>query len=293
MSSPSSIRNHHAMTNQQSQPSTSYSRALITGASSGIGLALCRLLASKKISLLITGRDIGKLNALAQELSSTVDVIAFPADLDSDQGRAIIIDKIYQYLPDLIINNAGFGLYGEALTYETKEQLKIANVDAIAVLELTLEGARAMVSAGQKGVILNVSSAAAFQVFPCLAVYAASKAFVNSISESFDFEMRKHGIRILASCPGMVSTAFSSRAAGVHIAKENVQTMTADFAAKQIWRQIEKQKILHIFDWKTRFATWLSRFIVPKSWVAAIITKIIEARHPHRKIITQNKPPTT
>lgn len=270
------------------QKHPSFTRALITGASSGIGSALCRLLASKYIPLLITGRDASRLNALAQELSPLVEVAAFQADLENIEGRAKILDKIYQYQPNLIINNAGFGLYGEALTYETQEQLAIANVNAMAVLELTLEGARAMLSNGQKGTILNVSSAAAFQAFPCLAVYAASKAFVNSASESLDFEMRKHGIRVLASCPGMVSTAFSSRASGGEVLKDSVPSMSADFAAKQIWHQIEKQRPVHIFDWKTRFSIFLSRFVVPKSWVAALLSKIIESRHPHRTIIKIN-----
>lgn len=278
------------MTNERSSDIPKFSRALITGASSGIGSALCRLLASKNIPLIITGRDSTRLNVLVKELSSSVDVIAFTADIDSPQGRTTIIDKIYEHTPNLIINNAGFGLYGEALTYETQEQLKIVDVNAVAVLELTLEGARALISARQKGTILNVSSASAFQVFPCLSVYAASKAFVNSFSQSLDFEMRKYGIRILTSCPGMVSTNFSARAAGTESVNENVPKMSAEFAAQQIWQQIENEKPLYIFDWKTYFSTLLSRFLVPKSWVAALLTKIIEARHPPRNIIERKKP---
>lgn len=268
--------------------SNRFSLALVTGASSGIGEALSRLLASKNIPLMITGRNAAKLNQLAQELTPFVDVIAFTADLADASGRSLIINKIYEYHPDLIVNNAGYGLYGQALSYETKDQLGIANVDAVAVLELTLEGVRAMLSENQKGIILNVSSAAAFQVFPCSAVYAASKAFVNSISESFDFELRKQGIRVLTSCPGMVSTEFSSRASGVKTFDQKVPMMTAEFAAQEIWRQIENEKRVHIFDWRTRLGTILSRFI-PTSWVANLMMKVIEARHPPRSLILRKK----
>lgn len=259
------------------------SLALVTGASSGLGTALCYLLASKNIPLIITGRDVGRLNALAVELKPFVDVIVFAADLAEAEGRTKVVEHIYEYRPDLIINNAGFGLYGEALTYTTKEQLEIVQVNAAAVLELTLEGARAMASAQQKGVILNVSSAAAWQVFPCFTVYAATKSFVNHISEALDFEMQPFGVRVLVSCPGMVSTSFSSRAAGRPVISHRKGAMTAVFAAEQIWWQIEKRKRVHIFDWKTRLATYFS-FFWPTSWKAYFLSKVIKSRHSPRSL---------
>lgn len=263
-----------------------FSLALVTGASSGIGTAFCHLLASKNIPLMITGRDAGRLNALANELRAFVDVVVFAVDLAEAEGRATMIKYMYDYRPDLVINNAGFGLYGEALTYETKEQLEIVQVNATAVLELTLEGARAMLSAQQQGVILNVSSAAAEQVFPCLAVYAATKTFVNQISEALDIEMQPYGIRVLTACPGMVSTAFSSRAAGQPVVSKTKGVMTANFAAEEIWWQIRKGKRKHIFDWKTRLATYFSS-LLPTCWTARFLAKIIESRHPRREIIAR------
>lgn len=264
-----------------------FSLAFVTGASSGIGGALCRLLAKKGVPLMITGRDAAKLNAVTTELKPFVDIISFTADLAVAKERSRLIDKLYEYQPDLIINNAGFGLYGEALTYKTEEQLEIVNVNATAVLELTLEGARMLVTAGKKGVILNVSSAAAMQIFPCMAVYSASKAFVNQVSESLDYEMRPYGIRVLAACPGMVSTEFSTRAAGGKKEPINEKTpvMSPEFAAEQLWWQITKQKPLYIFDWKVRLSTFFSRILLPKSLVARFLTKIIKARHPPRPII--------
>ena len=262
--------------------------ALVTGASSGIGEALCRVLAKNGVSLLITGRNREKLALLANELKPFVSVEFFTADLNQNLGRAIVIEKIYQKVPDLIINNAGFGLYGQVLTHETKKQMEIFEVDAATVLELSIEGARALVSAGKPGVILNVSSAAAFQIFPSFAVYAASKAFVNSFSESFDEETKQYGIRILAACPGMVDTKFRERASEGSETKKYSFSMSPETAAKEIWKQINKKKVIYIFDWKYRLVTFLKK-LLPNRFVLSQVRRIIDSRYTSRQIIKKEK----
>src|SRR5580693_8214964 len=149
--------------------------ALVTGASSGLGKALCHLLAKKGVRLIVTGRNRSKL----EELHGLVHV----ADLA--QSRDSLIKLIHEHVPDLVINNAGWGLYGDALSHTTKEQMDILEVNANAVLEISLEAARAMIKAKTEGAIVNIASGAAFFAFPTLAVYAASKAFVGSFSEAF------------------------------------------------------------------------------------------------------------
>jgi len=101
---------------------TKFSLAFVTGASSGLGAGICRLLASKGIPLLITGRNVERLKILADELQMLVPVEIIAADLSIEKERERLIDKIHEHVPDLIINNAGFGLYGPALTYETRQQ---------------------------------------------------------------------------------------------------------------------------------------------------------------------------
>lgn len=262
-----------------------FSLALVTGASSGIGEALCHLLASQDIDLLITGRNTAQLDNLIKILQPKVRVISYPADLAKESGRAFLIDKIHDHVPDLVINNAGFGLYGEVLTYDTRQQLDILHVNGTAVLELTMEAARTMLSKEKQGVILNVSSAAAFQIFPSFAIYAAAKAFVNHFSESLDLELKPHGIRVLAACPGMVATQFGRRAAGGDKRrKSSSQAMTSTFAAEQIWWQIQKGKPIHTFDWRYRLASFLTRYILPKKWVTKAVRANIEKRHPPRQI---------
>lgn len=260
--------------------SKQFAMALITGASSGLGEALCRLLAAKGIALLITGRNSSKLEQLALELQKQVKVIHFSADLAILSDRSKVIDILREYSPDLVINNAGFGLYGDILSYPTTAQLDILNVNGNAVLEISIEAARVMMVQKKQGFIVNISSAAAFQIFPQMAVYAAAKAFVNSFSEAFDMEMERYGIRILTACPGMIDTAFSVRAGGAtsHTMNDNLK-MSTEFAAEEIWWQIQKAKPLHIFDWKYRLGTYLG-FFIPKKWRAKILRKRITKRLP-------------
>jgi len=245
--------------------------ALITGATSGIGEALAKLLASKKTPLILTGRNEKILASLKEELGKQVAVTTIQSDLSSIRDRALLVHQIESHVPDLVINNAGFGLYGDALSHPIAEQLNMLEVDGAAYLELTLAAAQALRKAQKGGVILNVSSAAAFQIMPGLAVYAASKAFVNSFSQALDFELKKWGIRVLSSCPGYVTTGFAKRAAGRPIKpKKKLGSMTPEFAAEEIFRQIEKGKRLHIFDWKFRLATWFS-YLVPKALSAKVV----------------------
>jgi len=247
-----------------------FNLALVTGATSGIGEALAKLLADKGISLLLTGRNQSKLEEMKQLLEPEVKVEIVPADLVSREDRKKIIQKIHERQVDLLINNAGFGLYGPAISNETKIYSDMIEVDITAVMELTLEAAKAMERGKYKGVILNVSSAAAFHILPNMAVYSAAKAFVNSFSLTVDIELRKKGIRVLAACPGRVATEFQSRASErKKSSQEGGLFMSAEFAAQQIWYQILSQQPIHIFDWRYRMATYLS-YLVPRELSAKI-----------------------
>lgn len=264
-----------------------YHNALITGATSGIGKATAELFAQKGIDLILSGRNLQELQHLKENLSQKVNVQMIPADLATSEGRKCIIDALYTQTPDLIINNAGFGLYGEALTYSTNEQVSILEVNTKAVLEITLEAGRSLVSSNKKGIILNLSSVAACQVLPDMAVYAASKACVNSFSQALDFEFKKYGIRVLTLCPGMVATNFQSRAGG-KIDKQQVGVMSASFVAEQIWKQIERLNSFLIIDWKYRFLTFLS-CLLPSSWIANTVRYNIARRMNPRTLIKIKK----
>lgn len=250
--------------------------AVVTGASSGIGRALCDLLASEGINLIINGRDLTHLEEVAKALRSKVTVQIVQADLAKSAERKVLIEWIRQSAPDLVINNAGFGLYDDALLYSTEQQLEILEVNGVALLELTLEAAKAMKAAKKKGTIMNVSSVAGFFIFPYLSVYAASKSFVNVLSQSLNDEWREDGIQVLVACPGQVDTNFRVRAGGTP-ARESSDRMTASFAAQQIWKQIVDSKPLNIFDWKYRLAV-LARQFIPQSLYMKILKKNIKSR---------------
>ncbi|WP_213155859.1 SDR family NAD(P)-dependent oxidoreductase [Neochlamydia sp. AcF65] len=236
------------------------SLALVTGATSGIGYALCEVLASEGIRLIISGRHLVQLEKAAQVLRLKVSVETAPADLSTSEGRQALVKIIRQQAPDLIINNAGFALYNEAINYTTEQQMQILEVNGVALLELSLEAAKAMEKANKTGVIMNVSSVAAFFTFPYFSVYAASKSFVNKLSYSLDYELRSKGIRVLVACPGMVDTNFRIRAGGnPAINKKGI--MTSQFAAEQIWKQIKSLKTINVFNWKYRLAVFFRHFI--------------------------------
>jgi short-subunit dehydrogenase len=253
-----------------------FNLALITGANSGIGEALCHLLADQGINLIITARDSARLNALTEKLKYKIKVISFTADLGKHEDRQIVIDYIQKHQPDLVINNAGYGLYGDALTHTTQEQLEILNVNGNCVLELTLEAARTMIQAKKQGVILNVSSVASFYVFPGLAVYSAAKSFVTQVSQALDIELQPQGIRILVSCPGIVATDFARRAAGSAKSIQSSSSMSSEFAAKEIWKQIQKRKACHIFNWKYRWSLYLSKLLPAKSLAKILRLSILQ-----------------
>lgn len=250
-------------------------KALITGASSGIGEALAYLLASKGIELILSGRNEDHLKKLGKEVHAKALVVA---DLLTEEGRAQVLEAIRTHIPDLIINNAGFGVYGEAVTTPLEEQTGMIQVNCVALLESTLEGARALIQKGRKGIILNVSSVAGEYPTPGMSVYGASKAFVTMVSMALNTELAPKGVHVLASCPGMVATDFANRAAKKPIAIQSGPVMSKEFAAKEIWKQIQNKKEKHIFNSLYRLLAGMIGVIIPVSVIKKAIWKRINER---------------
>jgi short-subunit dehydrogenase len=187
--------------------------ALITGASSGIGLDLTRLFAADKYDLIFVARSEEKLRATAAELEREfgIGVTVLPGDLArpetpsqlyaqlEDQGRAI----------DVLVNNAGYGVAGHfAHETELRTELEMIQVNITALTHLTKLFLPAMVER-RRGRILNVASTAAFQPGPLMAVYYATKAYVLSFSEAIAEELRGTGVTVTALCPGPTATHFA------------------------------------------------------------------------------------
>lgn len=185
--------------------------ALVTGASAGIGREFAAQLAAGGANLILTARRRERLTKLAQELSAKHGVLAeiFPADLAQPgapreifaytEGRGITVD--------LLVNNAGFGTFGEFPDVEIDRLLAMLQVNVNAVLHLTHLYLQGMMER-KRGDVLIVSSVAAFQGVPYYAAYAATKAFERILVEGLAVEMRPHGVRVCALYPGSTASEF-------------------------------------------------------------------------------------
>ncbi|RMD97919.1 MAG: SDR family oxidoreductase, partial [Calditrichaeota bacterium] len=185
--------------------------ALVTGASSGIGLELSRILAKNGFDVILVARNEEKLSRMASELSEAYKINARP--LAADLAEAAAPRKIYQTLQqdgipvEILINNAGFGTFGPFVENDLDTELKEMQVNMMAPVHLTKLFVRDMVNR-KSGKIMNVASTAAFQPGPFMAVYYATKAFVLSFSEAIANELRGTGVTVTALCPGPTRTAF-------------------------------------------------------------------------------------
>jgi hypothetical protein len=192
--------------------STTAQTALVTGASSGIGEQFALQLAARGMNLALAARSEDRMRALAARLRSQhpgieVDVIA--ADLAVPEGAAALADRLATdgTRVDLLVNNAGFGSHNLFVDEDPDNLARQIQLNCSSLVTLTSRLLPAMLERGRGGV-LNVASTAGFQPIPTMAVYAATKAFVLSFTESLWAETRKTGVRVVALCPGPTETAF-------------------------------------------------------------------------------------
>lgn len=193
-------------------------RAIVTGASSGIGLELARIAARDGHDVVLVARSSDRLRAVAEELHREHGVDARPvvADLAEPAGVPTVLDALAGADVDVLVNNAGVGGLGRFATERNLEDdLRMVRLDVESVVHLTGALLPAMVARGRGG-ILNVSSTAAYAPGPLQAVYYASKAFVKSFSEALTEECRGTGVRVTALCPGPVDTGFAQAAGMEH-----------------------------------------------------------------------------
>ncbi|HEY2351865.1 MAG TPA: SDR family oxidoreductase [Candidatus Acidoferrum sp.] len=185
--------------------------ALVTGASAGIGVALANELAAGGTNLILTARRKERLESLANELSAKhkIKTLVIAADLAEPSAPEKIHDftEAQKVEVQLLINNAGFGAYGELPSVETGRLLDMVQVNCTAVLHLTRLYLPAMV-ARRGGDILILASTASFQAVPYISTYAATKAFDLLFAEGLAEEMKPYGIRVCALCPGSTESEF-------------------------------------------------------------------------------------
>ena len=180
--------------------------ALVTGASSGIGAELARELARRGANLVLVARRADRLENLAGEISATgVTAEAAPCDLSDAAARAALAVRYPNV--DILVNNAGLGVFGLFEEAEWDRLDDMLNVDIVALTHLTHLFAKAMTAKG-RGRIMLVASTAAFQPVPLYAAYAAGKAYVLSLGEALDVELKAKGVRVTTLCPGVTESEF-------------------------------------------------------------------------------------
>lgn len=190
-----------------------YQCAVITGASAGLGEEFAKQLAGDCGKVILVARRKERLRELADRLSSECrEVDCRPVDLSKKDERDSLVKELAGEKVDLLINNAGLGDYGDFLEGEWSKLNVMLQVNIVALTHLCREFGKTMVANGG-GEILNVSSVASTLPIPDFAAYAASKAYVSSLSEAIRLEFREKGVKVTALCPGPVHTEFGSVAA--------------------------------------------------------------------------------
>jgi uncharacterized protein len=219
---------------------------LITGASEGIGYEFAKLFAKEGYNLVITARNETKLNEISNEIKNkhNVKVKVLPKDL-SKQNAGEDIFKVLKnenINVDILINNAGFGIFDDYWKVDNKNEKEMLQVNIIALVELTNLFAKDMMN-HSGGKILNVASTAAFQPGPIMVGYYASKAFVLRYSQAIDFEMRRKSVQVSTLCPGPTLTEFQVRAnmEDINLFRKGF-TMSAEEVAKIGYNGLMKGK---------------------------------------------------
>lgn len=185
-----------------------FSSALVTGASSGIGESMVRLLGAAGIPQVIVARRAERLHELA---AAWPQIEVLVADLGTDEGARRVADRVASSTEpiDLVVNNAGFGSSGAFHDLDPDRLDQEIQVNIAALTRISRAALATMVPR-RRGYLLNVSSVASFQPAPQLAVYAATKAYVTSLTESLHLEARGTGVNVTALCPGLTRTEFQS-----------------------------------------------------------------------------------
>jgi short-subunit dehydrogenase len=241
---------------------------LITGASAGIGAELARVFASKGHRVALVARRADRLTGLAAEIKASggAEPIVIPCDLvQPDCG-----DRIAEALAasgvevEYVVNNAGFGVFGEAVKRDRADQLDIIGVNIRALTDLSLRFSDQLIR--HRGGLLNVGSIAGFLPGPGMAVYYASKAYVLSFTEAMRAELAPHGVRVTVLCPGPVPSEFQARAGFAPGYDASILDVSATAVAQQAYRGLMANKRAVLPGVGIKMVPFLLR-LLPRSFI--------------------------
>jgi uncharacterized protein len=254
---------------------------VITGASAGIGTALAHEFAGNGHEVVLVARREQPLNALADAIAATG--ATRPTVLRMDVARVDAVRDLGEALarrglePDIMVNNAGFGLFGAADKLDRTTQVAMIDLNVRAVTDLSLAFIDSLER--RKGGILNVASIAAFLPGPGMAVYYATKAYVLSFSEALHQELKSRGVRVTALCPGPVATEFQARAGMAGDAFPSLLERSAGHVAREGYRGLKEGRRVVVPGTANKMLTQVARF-VPRS----LLLKAVARRQKSREV---------
>lgn len=235
-------------------------KALITGASSGIGTDMARYLSNElNIDLILVARREERLEKLKKELKTDVEII--PLDLSDIKNIKKLYDKVKKENIDILINNAGFGLFGEFHETDLEQELNMIDLNIKAVHYLTKLFLKDFIKR-DSGYILNVASSAGFMAGPKLSTYYATKNYVLRLSQAIYEECKrvKHNVHVSVLCPGPVDTEFNEVAHG----EFHTKSASSEYVAKYAIDKMFKNKLVIIPTFRMKAAIFMTRLVPTK-----------------------------
>lgn len=251
---------------------------LITGASEGLGMEFAKLFAGKGFSLILVARNEDKLQKIASELCSThIQIAIYARDLSRIENAEYIYNDLREknIRIDYLINNAGFGINSSYVESDWKKEFQMYNLNMITLAYFTKMFARDMAS-NKFGRILNIGSTASFQPGPYMAGYCATKAFVLSLSEAVNHELKGTNVKVTTLCPGVTDTKFHSSAKTI---KTRMTKLLPHSSAEDVveygYELMMKGKPLGIHSIFNRVMIFFVRFI-PRNLVTEFSGRLLQ-----------------
>lgn len=250
--------------------------ALVTGASSGIGLALSRSLAQRGMDLLLVARSSENLRVLAQRLSvdHNVRAIALPVDLAAPDGVAGLLSTLSQVEleVDLLVNNAGIGVYGPFANQGREREAEMIRLNVSAPTELATAFLPGMLRR-RRGVILNVASTAGFAPTPYLASYGGTKSYIVQWTIALDTELEGTGVRACVLVPGTTSSNFQNVSGAAKHREKKFFEQSAEQVATECLRGLDRGKRVIVSGWLNRLHV-LGAGLLPRSLASRIAARV-------------------
>ena len=251
--------------------------ALITGASSGIGYELAKVLAKDGKNLVIVARSQDKLEELKTEIENKygTSVRVLPKDLSNPNAPQEIFSELEKdgVNVDVLVNNAGYGVYGMFSETDLREELAMIQVNATSLIHLTKLFLKQMLE-NKSGWILNVASLCSFLSSPLESVYCASKSLVLHFSEALANELQGTGVTVTCLCPGLAKTEFHKRAHMENTKVAKRKMMDAAAVAEAGYKALKKGKVVVIPGLIFKTAPLFARF-APRN----LVTKVVRSQH--------------